>query len=570
MDTATGPTIIAGFAVERTLGEGATSQVVLARRPSDGRQVVVKLFMRDFTGDAPRARFDRECRTLQRLDHPNVVPMLEFGVVQDQPFLVFDYRPGETLRQKLQRGWTAAPAEACRLVARVADGLAAAHRAGIVHRDVKPENVIVTDDGTPLLIDFGLARSELMTTFRTATGVLLGTPTYMAPECFAGTAGPPADCYALGCILAELVTGRPLFAGSLDDIVAGKHGPSPPLTALPPALQTVVAGLVAPLPRRTPTDAAEVAALLEELAAAPTLPDQRSVATVAMTRRPRPSARRRSLPALLVTAVVAAVLVAARLAVPRPPVPAPVTVAVTRPAPLPPAVLAAETALMTLDDLPDGERAAAIRTVLPPIERLLAEPAPPSLRKRLRSLYVALVGRLRTDDDRRALYRFVAAEAGRSDVTTAEAVELYADGVTFLPQNGYDETAARYEHFAAAHDLVRRALRLTLTPERRAELLLQQARLLGKEAERYAPTKWNEALAILDTIDPSLLERDRRQLYFWSKGNMLGSLFRLSEAQEAMRQAHALAGPDDRRQIEEQIRSFALGKWVTGEGRRPR
>ncbi len=158
-------------------------------------------------------RFLAEAEAVARLQHPNVVQIYHIGEVDELPFFELEYLAGGSLDRRLDgTPWAARPA--AELVETVARGVAEAHRLGIVHRDLKPGNVLLTADGTPKVADFGLAKSQSTDSGLTQTDTIMGSPGYMAPEQAEGRnreVGPPADVYALGAILYELLTGRPPF-----------------------------------------------------------------------------------------------------------------------------------------------------------------------------------------------------------------------------------------------------------------------------------------------------------------------------------------------------------------------
>jgi formylglycine-generating enzyme required for sulfatase activity len=183
-------------------------------------------------GPAARARFLLEAEAVAQLDHPHVVGVYEFGTHDDLPFLAMEFVGGGTLAERLARDGRLAPRQAADLLAKLADGVAAAHAKGIVHRDLKPANVLLTPAGVPKIADFGLAR--IGTSGDTASGAVMGTPSYMAPEQAAGRVreiGTPTDVYSLGAILYELLTARPPFKGdtAMDTIQQVLHrDPAPP------------------------------------------------------------------------------------------------------------------------------------------------------------------------------------------------------------------------------------------------------------------------------------------------------------------------------------------------------
>ncbi|HEX5064408.1 MAG TPA: serine/threonine-protein kinase [Kofleriaceae bacterium] len=199
------------FTPRRVLGAGAMGYVVEARDESLGRDVAVKVISARRVGDArSRERFLREARAFAALHHENIVTIHDLD--PRGHFIVMELVRGDTLRMRIERDKQLAPAEVRRIGAALLDALATAHAAGFVHRDVKPANVLLGDDGSVKLADFGIAAttdSEL-----TATGELLGTPAYMAPEQLRGHGNDPrADIYATGATLFEAATGERLHVG---------------------------------------------------------------------------------------------------------------------------------------------------------------------------------------------------------------------------------------------------------------------------------------------------------------------------------------------------------------------
>lgn len=232
------------------------------------RAVALKVLHSHLAGDAAfAARFDREARAAARLSHPNVVGVFDQGQDGDLHYLAMEYLPGRTLRQVLVERGALTPKEALRVMDPVLDALAAAHRAGIVHRDVKPENVILTDDGRVKVADFGLARAAAST--NATTGVLLGTVAYLAPELVTeGTADARSDVYSAGIVLFEVLTGRQPFVGELPAQVAYRHvhedvpTPSDIAPNVPEALDDVVLAATARTPDERPADAAALLVML--------------------------------------------------------------------------------------------------------------------------------------------------------------------------------------------------------------------------------------------------------------------------------------------------------------------
>jgi hypothetical protein len=207
---------IEGYEVLGELGRGGMGIVYRARHVLLNRDCVLKMILAgDYADASALARFRAEAEAEARLQHPNVVQVHHTGVVAGRPFFEMEYVAGGSLDRRLD-GTPWPPRRAARLVEALARGIAEAHRLGIVHRDLKPGNVLLAADGTPKITDFGLAKSLAGDSGLTQSGAIVGSPDYMAPEQAEGrtrAVGPPADVYALGAILYELLTGRPPFRG---------------------------------------------------------------------------------------------------------------------------------------------------------------------------------------------------------------------------------------------------------------------------------------------------------------------------------------------------------------------
>jgi predicted Ser/Thr protein kinase len=213
----TGPLpAVPGYEVLEELGRGGMGVVFKARHAALGRVVALKMILAGAQAAAPeRGRFLAEARAVARLSHPGIVPVYEVGEHQGCPYFSLEFIAGGTLAQRT-RGQPMPPRQAAVLVEQLARAVDYAHEHGVVHRDLKPQNVLLTSGKVvPRIADFGLAKvAEDATEGRTQTGMVLGTPSYMAPEQARGDsrqAGPPADIWALGAILYELLTGRPPF-----------------------------------------------------------------------------------------------------------------------------------------------------------------------------------------------------------------------------------------------------------------------------------------------------------------------------------------------------------------------
>ncbi|MCO5167452.1 MAG: protein kinase [Planctomycetes bacterium] len=268
--------VIAGCVVERLLGRGAMGSAHLARRAADGRPVVVKVLAAELAQDAElRARFVREWQALRKVErHPNVVEVLDLDEGAARPALVLEHVPGVSLDEALRRHGRIEWARAARVARDLALGLAAVHARGIVHRDVKPANAVVTPAGQAKLIDFGVAKDLARHTALTLPGELLGTASFMAPEVWEeGPTTPAVDLFALGATLYHLVAGAPPFAGDdldqvADKVLAGDHAPlRAAVPAAPADLEALVEHLLEPEPAHRCRSAAACARDLDRVLA---------------------------------------------------------------------------------------------------------------------------------------------------------------------------------------------------------------------------------------------------------------------------------------------------------------
>jgi serine/threonine protein kinase len=208
-----------GYEILGELGRGGMGVVYKARQVSFNRIVALKLILAvEHAGPQELARFRAEAEAMTRLRHPNIVQVYEVGEQEGHPFLALELVDGGSMAQKLA-GRPQPPRLAAQLVETLARAMHCAHQQGIVHRDLKLANVLLTADGTPKISDFGVAKIlewGLVITGQTPSGAIVGTPSYMSPEQALGkrkSVGPPADVFALGAILYELLAGRPPFRG---------------------------------------------------------------------------------------------------------------------------------------------------------------------------------------------------------------------------------------------------------------------------------------------------------------------------------------------------------------------
>ena len=211
---------IPGYELLGELGRGGMGVVYKARQIHLNRVVALKMILSgSHAGSAERERFLAEAEAVARVQHPNLVQIYDIGAFEGRPFFSLEYVDGPTLSDTIG-GKPRSPHDAAHMVETLARAVQAVHQAGIIHRDLKPQNVLITSKGVPKITDFGLAK-RLDGSGNTATGDILGTPIYMAPEQASGRVkdiGPATDVYALGVILYELLTGRPPFlsAASID------------------------------------------------------------------------------------------------------------------------------------------------------------------------------------------------------------------------------------------------------------------------------------------------------------------------------------------------------------------
>ena len=325
------------YRIVRELGHGGMARVYLATDIKHNRQVAVKVIRPDLAASLGRERFLREIAIAARLRHPNIVPLYDSGDVDGVLYFVMPYEEGESLRQRLATRQVLQPPEYISILRDVARALAYAHSHGVVHRDVKPDNVMLSGDAA-VVTDFGIAKAlstargdSAQDTTLTRAGDGIGTPTYMAPEQAVGDPATDhrADIYAFGCLAYELVTGKPPFHDMPHHQLVAAHvsvEPIPLATAqrnVPANVATLVMRCLAKEPADRPQSAQDLAAALDSVTLSPTAfarPKLAGGAGLAAVFRPRPVA------ALMIgIALVAAAWIARHRP---PPLPQELTVAV--------------------------------------------------------------------------------------------------------------------------------------------------------------------------------------------------------------------------------------------------
>jgi len=213
------------YEVVRELGEGGMATVYLARDLKHNRDVALKVLKPELAAVVGAQRFLAEIETTANLRHPHILPLFDSGEADSFLYYVMPYVEGESLRERIDRERQLPVEEAVRIAIAVANALQHAHQRGVIHRDIKPGNILI-QDGAPVVADFGIALAvgSAGSTRLTETGLSVGTPHYMSPEQATGDriVGPPTDTYALACVLYEMLTGDPPYVGSTAQAVLGK------------------------------------------------------------------------------------------------------------------------------------------------------------------------------------------------------------------------------------------------------------------------------------------------------------------------------------------------------------
>ena len=221
---------ILGYDVQRKLGEGGMASVWLAVEAETGRRVAIKLLAKGKGDEAAEKRFLMEGETLAHLPHANIVQVLEVVHEEDRSYIVMECLEGGVLSKRMSTGWLTL-SDHVGFIVQIAGALQYAHEHGVIHRDLKPDNILFRDARTPVLTDFGIARlrRDLTDSRITETGMVIGTPTYMSPEQATGQeVDGRSDQYALGVLFYEMLAGKPPFVGETAMQIAFAHVHQPP------------------------------------------------------------------------------------------------------------------------------------------------------------------------------------------------------------------------------------------------------------------------------------------------------------------------------------------------------
>ncbi|HVD59557.1 MAG TPA: serine/threonine-protein kinase, partial [Gemmatimonadaceae bacterium] len=259
------------YRIERELGRGGMAIVFLARDLAHDRPVAIKALLPEIAAGFSTERFLREIKLLATLQHPNILPLYDSGQVHGIPYFVMPFVAGESLRDRLSRDGAIPTNVAVRMATEAAAALDYAHRQGIIHRDVKPENILLSDEHV-IMADFGIARAAAQSADEriTSTSVTVGTPAYMSPEQASGDANIDgrSDIYSLGCVLFEMISGKSPFTGSTPaSVIASRFSrPAPRISSIvsgvPNSVDAALSSSLSLAPADRPQSAAEFAAIL--------------------------------------------------------------------------------------------------------------------------------------------------------------------------------------------------------------------------------------------------------------------------------------------------------------------
>lgn len=256
------------YEVEREIGKGGNARIYLARHP-DGHHVALKILHPELLVSVAADRFLREIRVTSQLNHPNIARLLDSGEREWLVFYVMTYVEGPTLREYLAQNHRLTSSDAIRLAGDLLGALDHAHAHGIIHRDVKPENIVISPDGA-VLLDFGIARAVTASgkDRLTRSGIAVGTSTYMSPEQISALQeiDHRSDIYSLGCVLFECLAGQPPFTNRNEALVLQLHltQPAPDIRTLRPELPEVLSGAISRALAKAPAERWESAAAMRD------------------------------------------------------------------------------------------------------------------------------------------------------------------------------------------------------------------------------------------------------------------------------------------------------------------
>lgn len=240
------PEKIGRYEVKSELGRGGMATVYRAYDPNSGREVAIKVLPREMLHDPQfRSRFEREIKLIASLEHPAIVPIYDAGEVNEQPYFVMRFMNGGSLSDVIEKGPIPID-DTARTIERIAQGLAYAHRKGVIHRDLKPDNILFDETGEPFISDFGVAKLTESTSNLTGSGVI-GTPAYMSPEQAQGTEiDLRSDVYGLGVIVYQMLTGHQPYSADTPMGVVVKHitDPVPEILKVLPDLKPEVDSVI--------------------------------------------------------------------------------------------------------------------------------------------------------------------------------------------------------------------------------------------------------------------------------------------------------------------------------------
>lgn len=318
------------YNVSETLGSGGMSTVYLAHDEVLGRDVALKVLNRDLTKQEEFVeRFRREARSAAALSHPNIVQVYDRGESEDDDYYIaMEYVPRGTLKDRIQHEGQLGARTAVEVAVQIAEALKEAHEHGVIHRDIKPQNVLVTTSGDVKVADFGIARAASSPTM-TRENLALGTAAYMSPEQATGEkVGPTSDLYSLGAVMYEMLTGEPPYKGNEPLSVAMRHvndpAPSPAEKdpEIPEGIDNLVVRLLAKDPKDRPESAEALIPALRQSLETPANPRKESAGTrptvvypesrgERSARRPEKPRRRRTQPRNLVPWLLVVLFIAA-------------------------------------------------------------------------------------------------------------------------------------------------------------------------------------------------------------------------------------------------------------------